>query len=520
LKHRHAIARRVALLATTVLVASGCAATIAGQPMMPGGAGIPTGTTGSPQTPVPVTLAPVTGTSGTAPSPSPGPSPSPAPTGNGVPDSAVGLKPGVATATLPTKVQGDKNTTSDQIAKDALADVIAFYTSIFPNTFSDKFAPPANYISYDSNDKNAAVCGTSEYQNPNAAYFWPPCNTVAWDRGVLLPRLEKEVGVIGVATVLAHEMGHRVQTQLKLDVQGNPTILAEQQADCYAGAYWKWVADGNSKYFNFNQTEGMRQVLASIMNVRDPVGGRATDDGAHGNGFDRTYAVAEGYGNGAARCNKITMKEVDARASQFPFTSIPLGDRSNIAISDGFLTDVAATVNGYFGKTSQGYRPPTLTPYQGDTPPACNGYTASAPVDYCPASNTVTYSLSELKRIGTATAGLDSMNGDFSAVIMLVTRYAMAAQAAGGASLSGDKAGLRALCYAGTWATWMRTPQGEKHLKLSPNDLDKAVYQVIMSPLSAGDVNGASSTPTIQRVEAFDIGVTQPITKCFEYYQN
>ena len=433
------------------------------------------------KTPLAVTLAPATGSSGMAPTPSPGPSPTSAPPGNGVPDSKVGLKDGVATATLPTKVQDDKNTHSDQVAKDTLADLIAFYSGIFPKTFKEKFVPPANYQSYDSNDKKAAVCGSSEYQNPNAAYFWPPCDTVAWDRGVLLPQLEKEVGDVGVATVLAHEMGHRVQTELKLDVQGNPTILAEQQADCYAGAYWKWVADGNSKYFNFNQTEGMRQVLASIMNVRDPVGGQATDPQAHGNGFDRTYAVAQGYANGAASCNKITMKDVDARASQFPFSSLPKA-AGNVAISDAFLGDVTATVNSYFSQTSPGYQAPKLAPYQGSTPPACEGYKATPPVDYCPATNTISYSPSELKRIGTATNGFDSMNGDFSAVIMLVSRYAMAAQAAGGASLTGDNAGLRALCYAGTWATWMRTPQGAKHLKLSPNDLDKAVYQVIMRP--------------------------------------
>jgi hypothetical protein len=79
---------------------------------------------------------------------------------------------------------------------------------------------------------------------------------------------------------------------------------------------------------------------------------------------------------------------------------------------------------------------------------------------------------------------------------------------------------LRSLCYAGTWATWMRTPQGAKKLTLSPNDLDKAVYQAINAPLTAGDVNGATSVPTIQRVEALDVGVTQPITKCFDYYKN
>ena len=84
MKHRHAAARRLALTATTILVAVAgvaCASTIAGQPVVVGANGAPTGT-GSLQTPLAVTLPPATGTSGMAPTPSPGPSPSPAPAGS------------------------------------------------------------------------------------------------------------------------------------------------------------------------------------------------------------------------------------------------------------------------------------------------------------------------------------------------------------------------------------------------------------------------------------------------------
>jgi predicted metalloprotease len=211
------------------------------------------------------------------------------------------------------------------------------------------------------------------------------------------------------------------------------------------------------------------------------------------------------------------MTEIDARASQFPFNGLPK-DFGNVAISDGFLKDVTDTVNSYFSQTTQGYQAPTLTAYTGDAPPACQGSTVTTPVDYCPASNTISYNLAELQRIGTPTNGWDSTSGDFSAVIMLVSRYALAAAKAGGSSITGDDAGMRALCYAGTWATWMRTPQGAKHLTLSPNDLDKAVAEVIASPLPASDVNGSTAAPIIDRVQALDVGVTQPITKCFEYY--
>ncbi len=182
------------------------------------------------------------------------------------------------------------------------------------------------------------------------------------------------------------------------------------------------------------------------------------------------------------------------------------------------MTSIAAVVNQYFTQTAPGYKAPKLTTFTGKTPPACKGHTGTYPVDYCPATNTVSYNLAELQRIGTPTAGWESVNGDFSAIILMVSRYALAAQAAGHSPVTGTNAGLRALCYAGTWATWMRNPQGADDLQLSPNDLDKAIYEIVSSPLAASDSNGASGATLIDRVTAFGTGVTEPITTCFENY--
>jgi hypothetical protein len=64
----------------------------------------------------------------------------------------------------------------------------------------------------------------------------------------------------------------------------------------------------------------------------------------------------------------------------------------------------------------------------------------------------------------------------------------------------------------------MRNPQGADDLQLSPNDLDKAIYEIVSSPLAASDSNGASGATLIDRVTAFGTGVTEPITTCFENY--
>lgn len=515
---------RIAVLTIAALALTGCASSVAGTPVGAGGAGTesgqtgttaPTNTAGSTNTAGPTGSAGQTGTAG--------PTGSIAPIGqSGIQDSEVGLKPGVPPADL--DVTGDKQTQADTLAKDTLADVITFYTQIFPDTFGQKFVPPAHFLSYDSNDKSAKVCGHSLYQAVNASYASPPCDTVVWDRGVLLPNMLKSIGVLAAPTVFAHEMGHRVQAILKFDHSKNSVLVGEQQADCYAGAYWRWVEDGNSKYFNFNASEGMRQVLTAMVSFRDAPGGDPAQDdgtgqGAHGDAFDRTFAFGQGYASGAARCNKMDQAEVDARVSESPFSQIPNPQNAgSLPITDQLLGDVAQTVNDYFSQTTKGYRPPAMKSYTGSSPPPCDGYRAGAPASYCPADNTVTYDLAELQRIGTPTAGFESFNGDFSAIILLVSRYALAAQAAGNSAVTGNDAGLRALCYAGTWASWMRNPQGPKRLALSPSDLDKAVYEVINSPVPASDANGATTVAIFDRVQAFGIGVTQPIDKCFDYY--
>jgi hypothetical protein len=154
--------------------------------------------------------------------------------------------------------------------------------------------------------------------------------------------------------------------------------------------------------------------------------------------------------------------------------------------------------------------------YAGSIPPTCDGRPTTFPVAYCPSTNTVTYQLAELKRLGTPAEGWESANGDFSAFLLLVSRYALAAQYAGQAPVTGTDAGLQALCYAGTWAHWMRTPHDD--YQLSPNDLDKAIYQIVSSTLAGSDVAGESDASIIDRVQAFGYGVTTTITDCFDAY--
>ncbi|WP_196073370.1 neutral zinc metallopeptidase [Nakamurella alba] len=427
-----------------------------------------------------------------------------------------GAKAGVAPADL--KVTGDANTEWDVQAKNTLADLEAFYTQVLPENFpGTTFKGPDELFSYDSEDSSASACGRDLYGEANAAYD-PSCNSIMWDRGVLLPRMAEEVGDLAAPTILAHEMGHLVQYLLGTTFDGETVIMLEQQADCYAGAYWRWVADGNSTYYDLNQGVGMREVLTAMMWTGDPVGMTASAEQAHGSGFDRSLAFSLGYANGVKRCDEIDQAEVDQRITEAGFTVIPK-DFGNVDITEDFIDAVAETLNLYFEEIlGATYQAPTLTTFEGTTGPDCNGTPGTFPVSYCGSTNTVSYNLAELQRIGTPNAGFASTNGDFSAVVLLASRYALAAQNPGGQNPLGNQAGLRALCYSGAWASWMKEPRGPQNLALNPTDLNKAVYQVMESPLAASDTAGKTSTFVIDQVQALYIGVVQGATECYDFY--
>jgi predicted metalloprotease len=433
-----------------------------------------------------------------------------------VTDDQVGLLPDAPTPDL--AITGDTDGEIDRLAVAALADLVDFYQQVLPEDFGMDYQPPGNLVSYDATDPAGTVCGESTLDYVNAFYAGY-CDTVAWDRGVLLPYLAAEIGTLAPAIVMSHEIGHHVQDLLG-ESDATPTIVLEQQADCYAGAYWRWVADGHSEYYAFNQTEGMRQLLLALLSLKDQpmtreqVEAEGTDDN-HGSGFDRTYAATLGYTEGAVRCSEIDVAEVDARGQEFPFEDDPY-QYGNLDITTTTIAGILATVDDYFTEAQPGYVPPYLQMYASRTPPPCDGRQTTFPVAYCPGSNTVTYQLAEVKRIGTPAEGWESANGDFSAFLLLVSRYALAAQYAGRAAISGTDAGLQALCYAGTWARWMRTPHSD--YQLSPNDLDKAIYQIIQSPLAGSDVDGHTEASIVDRVQAFGYGVTTTITDCFDTY--
>src|SRR3954454_2598291 len=147
---------------------------------------------------------------------------------------------------------------------------------------------------------------------------------------------------MSVVTVLAHETGHAVQFKLGAKsgiTQATKTIVKEQQADCYAGAFFRWIADGKSKRFQISTGEGLNRIMATMFFIRDPVGTDANKPGAHGLAWDRVYAFQAGFGDGPKRCAKIDQAEIDSRIKEQDYAEDDKL-RGNVPIDDNHLKEI------------------------------------------------------------------------------------------------------------------------------------------------------------------------------------
>jgi predicted metalloprotease len=474
----HRVLAAVVVTLTALTVAGGCTQTIPGR----GSAGIDTETVG----------------------------------GLPVQDGPSGLKEGVPDARL--DVQNADGGAVDRLATNAIADVQQFWSQRFPEDFDTEYEPIRRLVSYDSRQpRGVTVCGANTAGVANA-FYCPPEDTIAWDRGALLPTiveaLETEMAAV---LVLAHEMGHAVQTRLEIVDRNTPTIVAEQQADCFAGVFMRHVAEGGSEHFQLSTGDGLNAVLAGLLAIRDQVGAALTGRGAHGTSFDRVIAFQFGFVEGARRCAEIDVDEVRSRATELPFQNEQEeATQGNLPINEESLQEVVESL-----QETPFTDPPPDAPKIAFEPGDCADAEPTPPASYCPANNTISLDVPALAELATPrNQQLDTdVTGDFTALGLVASRYGLAVRRHLDRDLEGPRAGLHAACLVGTWAgLHLETPFGNRNpvgtLRMSPGDLDEAVSELLKDGLMASDVNGEAVKSGFARVEAFRVGFLQGAEPC------
>jgi predicted metalloprotease len=418
-------------------------------------------------------------------------------------------------------VQGTDDGEIDELARQAVSDIEEYWGQAYGETFDGEFSPVEALISWDANGfDDTPFCGEDTYGLVNAAFCYDD-ETIGWDRGELLPSLRKAYGDMGVTMVLAHEYGHAVQRQAGLKSKNTPTLVAEQQADCFAGAYMRWVAEDKSPRFTLSTGEGLNNVLAAVIAFRDPLlaeGDPEVGFDEHGSAFERLSAFQFGFTDGPSACAAIDMREIGQRRGDLPVL-LPEDQTGELPVTEQSVRSIVDAMGTLFSPAN----PPKLS-FKATEAESCPDARPSPPVSYCPATNTIIVDLDELEVMGTQSdteeGGLAS--GDNTAYSVLVSRYMQAIQhARGGIVLDNAEAALRTACLTGVATVKMSktvtTPDGNT-IALTAGDVDEAVSGILTNGLAASDVNGESVPSGFSRIDAFRVGVLGDEDRCFKRF--
>lgn len=433
-------------------------------------------------------------------------------------DGSSGLRPDAEKPSR--KVTNSDGGKIDNLAASAVSDLEEYWSDAYSEAFEGDFQPVRALISWDAESFDGGFCGMETYGLVNAA-FCKPDRTIGWDRGVLMPGLRRQNGDMGAVMVLAHEYGHAIQQQAGLINRKTPTLVAEQQADCLAGSYMRWVAQGDSPRFSLSTADGLNKLLAAVIAFRDPLLTEAearVGIDEHGSAFERISAFQFGFTDGPAACAAIDVKEINQRRGDLPVL-LPEDQSGDLDITEHWVRSMVDALNILFEPTS----PPQLD-FRPEAAADCTNARPSPPASYCPDTNTIVVDLAEMQALATPSDEVDVgdlAGGDNTAFSVLISRYALALQHAQGLVLDNAEAALRTACLTGVATAKMikpvNLPNGDTIL-LTAGDVDEAVSGILTNGLAASDVNGESVPSGFARIDAFRVGILGDEQRCLKRF--
>jgi len=436
----------------------------------------------------------------------------------------------------------------DVIIEAVLSEVERFWDDTFPEVFGGDFVRvQGGFVPYGP-DRDLPRCGGPLTYDEIAqnAFYCPNDDLIAWDTDNLTNDLLAEFGPFSLAIVMAHEYGHAVQARVPVS---GPTIATEQQADCFAGAFTAFVADGDSDVLAVSVND-LDSAVAGFLSLRDAIGTPASDPAAHGSAFDRVGAFQDGFLNDTSRCAEY--EEIyDAGGStviDLQFTSVedfqsggnapfdPAVEGNIFELTLGSLeTFWNEAMPAQFDVEWEPLAPDDqVVPFDPDDPstqPDCPGTDVSVddvegraftcfgdPDD--PTDDFVAFD------IGFAADQYEQI-GDFAVSGILSEQYALVAQVLLG-NLETDRLSLlQADCFSGAWAGEVtlatlrdggqRFPEelGGGSVAISAGDLDEVVQSFLLLGQQE-DADEAQGSP-FERVAAFRDGFLNGLPSCATY---
>lgn len=421
--------------------------------------------------------------------------------------------PATDVATGDVEVVGATDEQVDVLARNALADLETFWAAQFPEVFGTEFQPlSGGYFSVDPGNADPSAyprgigCGAAVRDVENNAFYCtapdaPNSDSISYDRA-FLAELGEEFGRFIPALVMAHEFGHAVQARV-----GAPSasIAVETQADCYAGTWTRWVAEGEAQHSTLRTPE-LDELLRGYVQLRDPVGTSPGEQQAHGSYFDRVAAFQEGFDDGAEACRDNFGP--DRAFTQQPFTSDQDVARGGNAPPDELLTIIdtslpAAWEPAFDEVFGERFDPPSIEPFDGDAP----GCAPDGELDlvYCADENLVAFDTTDL-------ASPAYELGDFAVATAVALPYGLAVRDQLGLSTDDEEAARSAVCLSGFYAAQVFAGEAGG-ITVSPGDVDESV-QFLLAFGSEPSVVPDAGLTGFQLVDLFRNGFVQGLGAC------
>ncbi len=420
----------------------------------------------------------------------------------------------------------------DDFLLAVMTDLETWWTQQYPAIYGAPFEPLGGgvYAAYPDRPDDIPGCGTSsttyEEVQQYVAFYCGVGDFMVYDDSDdgLLAQLARDYGPGTIGTVFAHEFGHAIQLQAGNLDRALPTILTEQQSDCFAGAWTARVAHGESATVRYSDADVTAGLIA-MTKVSDPVGIDQFTEGGHGSGFDRVGAFQVGFTEGAARCAEILDDPLPLVPNQF--TSF---DDQNSGGNAPF---------GYAKDDLFGFLPNDLNLYWdqqlADTLPEMG------PLELAVVNSSDDEQCSDLRGDldrGTAlcastgevvvneTAALDLYRslGDFSVGYLLGSAWSEAVQEAAGSDLTGEARALVNDCLTGGWVQTVilvETPNGldlprpradGRTSTVSAGDLDEAIQALLLVADPGTDDNVVGSA--FEKIAALRTGIIDGTDAC------
>lgn len=458
------------------------------------------------------------------------------PTGSTAPPATDAPPPTVATtdgptSTVPVGNLGDRLDVGDakpardydEFVRLALNDIERWWSGQYPEIYGEPFQPLAGgvYAAYPERTAPIPGCETDQptpYEEIAlfSAFYCPAGDFIAYDDGQdgALFTLAAEFGPSILGVVFAHEYGHAIQARAGTLSRDLPTIVSEQQADCFAGAWVAHVVAEGADGITFSDTD-VRTGLVAMITVSDPIGIDQFAEGGHGSAFDRVGAFQTGFASGAGRCAELIDDPLPLVPNVFQPGAVSDGNADFGYGERQVMNFLPIDLQAYWDATvaaAGGTMPAlTLVPVQSVTEVACEGAASSFITGalYCPTTQQVFFD-EPLAR------DLYDRFGDFVVGYILGGAWSDAAQTALGSPLEGEARFLASDCLTGAWAaTTIPDEAGNTERNtafIEPGDLDEAIQAalVVGDDSAADDIVGSG----FEKIASFREGVLDGIDPC------